>query len=317
MLKYLIIPLADDAVSFCHYVPKSDSTTVIPPKTLKKAIFWAMKENLSVQFVYPSRQLLQEVIDLVNEIDHTDIKPISKNADAETIFVIDNIDSADKHALDRELTYVLRASFAELLESADKIKGILKSVGRLNVIITDVAKFKDEDIDKYLEWLQSITSAIKEEYLVGHPVQLNLLTDRLTLTGMNNCNAGDESITLAPDGKFYVCPGFYYDGMPDVGNIDDGLDIKNPQLYKLTHAPICRECDAFHCKRCIWLNRQLTREVNTPGREQCVMAHIERNAAKKLLEALREVDPNYLGDTNIPSIDYLDPFDKIINKNNR
>lgn len=116
---------------------------------------------------------------------------------------------------------------------------------------------------------------------------------------MNNCNAGYESITLAPNGKFYVCPGFYQDDMYDVGSLDDGLKIKNQHLYELRFAPICRTCDAYHCKRCIWLNKKTTFEVNTPSKEQCIISHLERNASR------------ILSPDGISEINYLDPFEKL------
>lgn len=89
--------------------------------------------------------------------------------------------------------------------------------------------------------------------------------------------------------------------------------IKNCQLYKLKYAPLCRECDAYQCKRCIFLNKKLTREVNIPSREQCVMAHIERNASRLLLLSLRE-HIVYMPQTEIKEIAYLDPFDNINKK---
>ena len=85
--------------------------------------------------------------------------------------------------------------------------------------------------------------------------------------------------------------------------------IKNKQLYRLDHAPICRHCDAWQCKRCIWLNRKTTLEVNTPSHEQCVVAHLERNASRELLENIRK-HGMFLPETEIKEIDYLDPFDK-------
>ena len=147
----------------------------------------------------------------------------------------------------------------------------------------------------------------------------------MVLAEMNNCNAGENNITLAPDGKFYVCPAFYnlptIDGYErtmgdicnkgyNIGNIYDGLDIKNPQLYKLAYAPICRNCDAYQCKRCIWLNRKTTCEVNTPSHEQCVVAHLERNASRMLLNNIRKHGSFLPEREEIKVIDYLDPFDK-------
>lgn len=126
---------------------------------------------------------------------------------------------------------------------------------------------------------------------------------------MNNCNAGYETITVAPDGRFYICPAFYYGDKCDCGSLSDGLIIKNPQLYKIEYAPICRKCDAWHCHRCVWLNSKKTLEINTPGHIQCVMSHIERNASRNLLVGLREIC-DFLPETNIPELSYLDPFEK-------
>ena len=92
--------------------------------------------------------------------------------------------------------------------------------------------------------------------------------------------------------------------------MEEGLDIKNPQLYKLDHAPICRNCDAYQCKRCVWLNRKTTLEVNTPSHEQCVVAHLERNASSKLLNNIRLHGSFLTEQEEIKEIDYIDPYEK-------
>ena len=82
-----------------------------------------------------------------------------------------------------------------------------------------------------------------------------------------------------------------------------GVEIKNAQLYQLSHSPLCRICDCYHCKRCVWLNRKTTFEVNIPSHEQCVISHHERNTARDL-----QINTQ-LFDNEIKEIDYLDPFD--------
>jgi CXXX repeat peptide maturase len=136
------------------------------------------------------------------------------------------------------------------------------------------------------------------------------LTDRLILTEGNHCDAGIKHVTIAPNGGFYLCPGFYYNEDEPFTNIDEvlkthELPIKNKQLLQLDHAPICEKCDAYQCKRCIFFNKKLTGEVNTPSKQQCVVSHLERNASQTLIESL------FLqSEVNIPKIDYLDPFEK-------
>ncbi len=306
MLKYLIVLLDDNAVSYCHYSPKADTGISISSDLLKKTIFFAMKENLSVQFVYSRNDVPDEIASLIDTIDHTDIAP----TDAD-IIVINGWDEVSVSNCARGRSYVIRTRFEDLLSNDETLKSILTTTDRINIVITDVEKFSDLSIGKYQAFLDGLIPIIVEEYKAGHQVQLNLLTDRLMLKEMNNCNAGHESITLAPDGKFYVCPAFYLNSEQSIGDIDNGLDIKNPQLYKLDHAPICRVCDAFQCKRCIWLNKKMCREVNTPSHQQCVMAHIERIASKKLLDEFRKIDNSFMSEIDIPEVEYLDPFDKV------
>lgn len=314
MLKYLIIPLADDAVSFCHYERKVSGGEVLSLETLRNAIFWAMKENLNVQFVYPDWQLPDDYKNLIETIDHANIvgaecvdKLLFSNAD---VVVFDSWKNVATHSFTKGKSYVIRTSKAEFFAQIDTLKTVLPKVDRIVIVITDIADFTDADFAQYQSSLEALIPIVKTEYVNGHSVQLNLLTDRLTLSEMNNCNAGSESITLAPDGQFYICPAFYFGNCASDGNPIVGLDIKNQQLFRLDHAPICRKCDAFQCRRCVWLNRKTTLEVNTPSHEQCVVAHIERNASKKLLEEIRKVG-EFLPEKDIQAIDYLDPFDNI------
>lgn len=194
----------------------------------------------------------------------------------------------------------------------------------MNVVLTDLEQFTEEDFATYKDTLSSLSETLEQLYEDGKTPQLNLLTDRMMLEQMNNCNAGWENITLAPDGKFYICPAFYHaqpvDGSEisigeeckkgfSIGNLTDGVLIQNPELYRLDHAPLCRECDAYQCKRCAWLNRKTTCSVNTPSHEQCVVAHLERNAARELLSNIRK-HGDFLPDTpEIKEIDYLDPLE--------
>lgn len=307
MLKYLIVLLDDMSSSFCHYTNNKTKRRFIAYGVLKDTLVWAMKENLIVQFVYPEYELPKEYLDLIDSIDHIDIK--SNNTDAD-VSVFDGSDSLQSLKKSEYHHPVLRLSKKELFSTIADIQEALKIQQSLNIVITDVETFDEDDFKTYKNVLEKLSATVVEKMNVTKPVNINLLTDRLLITTMNNCNAGDENITLAPDGKFYVCPAFYYDGAENIGNPIDGVSIPNAQLYKLPNAPICRNCDAYQCKRCVWLNQKTTLEVNTPGHEQCVVAHLERNASRDLLEQMKELRM-VKTDKSIPEIDYLDPFDKI------
>lgn len=276
---------------------------------LKDGIRFAMMENLMIQFVYPKEELPAKYIDVINSIDHIDIKPITdRETDEADVFVFNYLPlnlSRQKYP-----PLIFRLTPREFFDfPAYLVKQICQSTSRINIVIRDIDPILAWDLDKYKEKLKELATYVEQEYKAGSSTQWNILTDRVMLTEMNNCGAGDNSITLAPNGKFYICPAFYYENMDDsVGDIHRGLNIPNPHLYKLEYAPICRHCDAYHCRRCIWLNRRRTLEVNTPSHEQCVAAHLERNTSRMLLKSLQK-HGTFLPDNSIKEIDYLDPFE--------
>ena len=327
MIQYLVILLDDTSTSYCHYQNRKTERKLISLEDLKAGIFFAMKENLMIQYVLPDYELPSEYKEVMNSIDSHIIASSScedKNAiEAADVIVFHDWAVFSYWQFDESQSYVLRTSKEDYFDRYLMLKVAIEKSSRINVVFTNMESLKEADFEKYKQTLATLAVTVTKEYAKGHPVQFNLLTDRMTLKEMNNCCAGDSNITLAPDGKFYVCPAFYYDGVCDgkeaslgdvcqkgypVGSLKYGLDIKNPQLYKLDHAPLCRNCDAYQCKRCIWLNRRTTLEVNTPSHEQCVMAHIERNASRQLLADIRTLG-TFLPDHEIKEIDYLDPID--------
>ena len=309
MIQYIVILLDDTSTSFCHYTNEKADRRLIPLQTLKDGICYAMKENLNIQFVYPNYKLPKEYLAAIDSIDHTDIYPaeMSDNAD---VVVFDSLIAAKDYVFKEEVAYLIRTDKVSLFNEYKIIGEILDKVTRLNVVITDIETFTEDDFMAYKLLLSNLAERVEQIYVSGKSPQLNLLTDRIMLEKMNNCGAGDTSVTLAPDGKFYVCPAFYLsaDGYA-IGDLVSGLEIKNSQLYRLDHAPLCRRCDAWQCKRCIWMNRKTTLEVNTPSHEQCVVAHLERNASRKLLIDIRKYGKFMPGSEEIKEIDYLDPFD--------
>ena len=303
MLQYLVILLDDTSASFCHYKNNKSVHRLMPIDTLKQGIRYGMMENLMIQFVYPDYELPHEHGEVIESIDHSKIKPVCSGADVVVMNGISDVAT--------DIPIVLRISKKDLVDHVSALMEMMDKTSRLNIVLTDVETFSDGDFIAYKSVLENLSKKIEQMYVGGKSPQLNLLTDRMMLKDMNNCGAGDTTITLAPNGKFYVCPGFYYDDESDsIGDLENGLDIRNKQLFQIDHAPICSHCDAYQCKRCIWLNRKMTLEVNTPSHEQCVLAHLERNTSRGLLHNIRKHGIFLPKQEDIKEIDYLDPFDK-------
>ena len=307
MLTHLVILLDDTSPSYCHYDVSLKEQRLIGLDDLKSGILFAMKENLNVQFVYPNYALPEEYAEVIESIDHTKIKPESQADDADVIIITNWKDSITDVA--NNSTCIIRGSRKEILDNAEQLRALMSRISRLNVVLTDVERFSDNDIDSYKNQLNDIADDLFSIIKSGKSLQVNLLTDRMMLEKMNNCNAGVNNVTLAPNGKFYLCPAFYYDNsQDDVGDLKEGLKIKNQQLLRLDHAPICRNCDAYQCKRCVWLNAKLTLDNNTPSHQQCVVAHSERNASRDLLEKFNNNGIILNNAQKIEEKTELDPF---------
>lgn len=309
-LQYLVILLDDTSVAYCHANNPLKERNIMPIETLRKAILFGMKQNLMIQYVYPKYELPEEYNEVIESIDHVKIgRDVKVFNEVPKKLEGDNV--------------VIRLKIADFISKRYDIAALLPQAKRLNICLTDIESFKDEQQGEYEKALNTLNSVLLNLYKEQKQPQLNILTDRLQLTEMHNCEAGIGNITVAPNGKFYLCPAFYYDermgisnrmnhvtkdATRSVGDLDSGLNIPNKQLLQLDHAPLCRICDAYHCNRCIWLNQKLTWDNNTPSHQQCVISHLERNASRQLLADIRK-NGEFLPEQDIKEIDYLDPFD--------
>ena len=325
MLQYLVILLDDTSVAYCHADNLLKERSLIPVETLKKGILFGMKHNLMIQYVFPNYALSEEYASVIESIDNVKIYPIGHKP----VTGIESENEADVEVADtipekvETKNLVLRLTFSEMLKQKDRIAKLFANGKRVNLCITDVKQFTNEQIETYRHVLDEWNKTLLDLYKQGQSPQFNLLTDRMILEKMHNCEAGISNITLAPNGKFYLCPAFYYDERmqvfnqmnhhqpssdTSVGDLEKGLEIHNPQLLQLDHAPLCRNCDAYQCRRCVWLNRKLTWDLNTPSRQQCIMAHLERNASRNLLNEIRNFG-EFMPQIDINEISYLDPFE--------
>lgn len=309
-MQYLIVILDESANSFCYYSNPKRKAGLMDLDLLKKIIFFVQKEGLLINFLVGETQLPREYIETIDVINHILITPQKyPHADIQDVLVLDYTDGKPTIELpeNNDKNIILRIDREQISLLSEIVTSLKNRFLRINISVQDIDKFSDSDFELYRQELEKLSNLFCT-YDCGR-IEMNVLSDRLFLHRMNNCEAGVKHVTVAPNGKFYICPAFYYEDENDcIGDIDSGLAIKNSQLYDLAHAPLCRNCDAYQCKRCVWLNRKTTLEVNTPSHEQCVVAHVERNASRNLLAKIRE-NGNFMSETHLNELDYLDPFE--------
>lgn len=321
-MQTLMVLMDSDAPSFCYYDTAKKSREVMSDELLRKIVYYGLTENLSLNLVMGNQPLTDSQKEILKWSNYMIFRSANAafEADDQTVDVFDFESDVWTENYKPKPLLVLRIAKENLEKLPDWLKAHSAGIERISLFVKDMDAMSDAELETYRNVLDELKAWLPEREEES-PFEISILTDRLQLDAPNHCAAGVKHVTIAPDGQFYVCPGFYYwENNRDfvISDIDTvlkthELPIKNKQLYQLDHAPICSDagCDCHQCKRCIWMNKRSTLEVNTPSRQQCICAHLERNASRDLIEPLFLTDM-----VQIPEIDYLDPFEKLMEKKN-
>jgi len=321
MYKYLLVILEKGAVPFCYYSNPDyyslANPNFMPADVLGDIIDYAREKNLFLNFLYGKHQLPPQYETLIETVSHVKMIPLNLSSlypDGVVVLEADESELFAEFSSDAERNVILRATAADLPHLSDIVAFLRGKFKRLNLHLVGLKSFSGKQLDLYEKELKKIAEMLSRLYKAGEAIEINVLSDRLLLHQMNNCNAGIQHLTIGPNGKGYICPAFYHDNEDDtVGDWSSAVagNVKNQQLLDLDCAPVCAVCDAFHCKRCVYLNKSTTLEVNVPSREQCLTAHVEREISRQLLRSLQTTKPfdKFLA---IPSITYNDPFELVI-----
>ena len=184
MLQYLVILLDDTSVAYCHADNPLKERHLMPIETLKKGILFGMKQNLMIQYVFPDYALPKEYASVIESIDNVKIypfgcKPVTGIEDgSETdVIVANNVacfvskkDAANISGTEMatmKMSTVIRLPFSEMLKHKDGIAKLFASGARINLCITDVEQFTDEQIETYKQVLNEWNVALLELYKQG------------------------------------------------------------------------------------------------------------------------------------------------------
>lgn len=100
----------------------------------------------------------------------------------------------------------------------------------------------------------------------------------------HNCRAGTYSFSLAPNGKIYACPGFYYTKGKPLGSIKEGVALI--EKHKVNCATFCSQCTVFHCNRCPHQSLIQTGDIAVPPNVLCELAQEENKIIEEVMGVL-------------------------------
>lgn len=318
-LTHALVMVEDGAVAFCHYENPRFHTPGrrrwMPEKLLRGIVGHAESRSMALTFLLGRTRPPARIERLMDRIDHASIVPAGLADTYPDAIVV--LDSEDRAAFDRlapggSRNVILRLARSDLGDCDDLCEALIGRCARLSLHLRGIEYFTGADLAVYAEQLAKLSERLRRLYIAGQRIEINVLTDRMMLHAMRNCDAGVTHVTIAPDGACYVCPAFLYGGEP-IGRFDgeSGIAVRRIAGLELARGPLCTRCDAYHCKRCVHLSGKLTGEYNVPSEQQCAIAHVEREASRLLLKALGQVEP-FRRMPRIAELNYRDPLEMII-----
>lgn len=315
--KYLQLITSDKIIPHCSYRNWRNTSEEMNIATIEKSLEFAHKNGYTPVFLGEYKN--------PNNVKKERGSIVIKNGNTDQAFyrnefpVFDNNVDKIPETISECILLINKENISNIVEHSIKL---FNKVSKINLRLENIETWTEETLKLYENQLDKLTGLVLESYKKEAPVEINVLTDIMSLDTLEDCGAGVSSFSVAPNGKIYYCPAFYFDNPENyIGSLDEGITIKNSYLLDVKKAPICLDCDAFHCSRCKFLNKKCTYEINTPSKMQCVISHTERNKARLLqislmqLPFLKEVNMQFIN--TIKKIDYLDPLEKRLTEKKR
>ena len=316
-MNFMQIMMADDITPYCNYRNnkgfKDKMSREIYDQSMKfcrsngftPVLLCRPKDIIDIDedmfYIIPAESVSTELEDILNRLSMPN----------NSIYIFDNSYTKLSRASGNCVLIINKKNLCNLSQF---VEDLIQENLRINIIPEDIDKWVDKDLETYEVQLREIATKIEECYTTGQIIEVNVLTDLWNLDGMCTCGAGESSFTIAPNGRIYICPAFYFDNPENsVGNLDTGINIKNPQILNIRRSLICSSCDVYSCKRCKFLNKTLTGEINVPSSIQCLVSHLERKISAELQRKLR--DEKAINPLNIINeVSYMDPLELLISK---
>ncbi len=305
--KYLQIMTSDQIIPHCNYRNWHNKNNKMDDAIFEKSIKFAKENGFVVVFFeeFENKRIAAKNLSGINVVDGNSTKYIEGN----NLYIFDNFVNDN---MENVQNLILRIHAENISNIYNYIQKLTNKSTRINLQLESIERWTDIELQIYESQLSQLSDLVFESYKNNNPIEINVLTDIMELESINECGAGISSFAVAPNGKIYLCPAFYFENPENsIGSIDEGISIINSHMLYAENSPICSKCDAFHCNRCKFLNKKRTNEINTPSKMQCIISHIERNKSRELQLRLKEWGFNDFKNF-IKEIDYLDPLDHLL-----
>lgn len=309
--KELLFVLDDQYASFCSYSNGKNSDQRMSIALIEEGLRFAEENFMKPVFLH-SEQISDDYLTDYEEIEVLHRIPIKAYREDLPFYdyqiIVDDTSIDLLERIPFQSNMIVNISYENISRLSDMMEALWRKTDRINLNLSNLSKISN--LSEYQKQLEKCADKINEiEEHTGVLKELNVLTDVMFIKEHEGCSAGEDSVTLAPDGHFYVCPAFYSNHLPSIGDLKTGIKIPNEELYRRDHMPLCEKCTSYQCENCKFINKQCTNEVNVSPAFQCRKAQIEEKTAIRLQKLL---DGKYDFTNIISEKEFEDPIDMVL-----
>lgn len=313
--KQLYFLLSDDYVTYCSYKNENRAWNVMGEEEILNGLKFARQNFFRPVFIHSNSGFNFKNIKEYLNYDILHIVPakfykLTNEIGLKRVLPAYDLESIKKSDSFQE-NVILNINSDEIKELSECVKTLFENCNRINLNVTGLDKTFNEE--EYRLQMKRISKFLIEE-LENNGVlkEFNLLTDIIFIDKHENCMAGENSFVISPEGEIYTCCAEYSKNPSGfIGNLERGI-FKDylKRLYKTKNSNLCRICDAYQCKNCVFINRLYTNEINVSPSFQCRKSHIERDISVDISEKLRGLSDEIKLPTTreITRNDFLDPI---------
>lgn len=204
-MNYLIVPLDKASVSFCYYDNPNYASGSEPISTdvLKRAVDFALANELTINFLYGQIDPIESHRSIIESVSHAKIVPLAlAEAYPESAVVIESCEIEQAAAASPDLgpgrNVIVRLERERLLRLADDLSLLFGVFQRLNLYLTGLEKNAESEFELYGQQLSALMENVARHYRRSDIFEVNVLSDRMMLDSMRNCDAGCEHCTVGP-----------------------------------------------------------------------------------------------------------------------
>lgn len=270
--KFLYFVLSDQMAPHCMYTPHGTNT--MSQETFNQALSFAQTNNMLPVFLGDPHDYNPTYAERFFHvrIDYDDDGNDSEMERYIPVYEVANVINVKKS----HEVCILQVKKEDVNGLFDALTVLAQKARLINVYPQDIQSWDSITIQEYTEVLS--------KYYKWRNSQKEM---RATLNVFGSskdsaaCRAGKNDFTVAPNGKLYACPAYYFADKYTIGDVYSGLCEYDQTVFSSNKSPQCQHCDVTHCIHCHANNLLSTGIPNIPCQKMCT-------ASQEITKALKE-----------------------------